>query len=394
MHMSLKFLAFFGVLLLLLTASHVFLWRRLGRAPQWGPRVQRVIGILLTLLGLSIPAGLALGRFADDTLGRGVAALGNTWMGLLFYFMVGLAGVDVATLGLRVGRKVLGLGRIAPDRKVFLARAVAGTLTAGVVLVGGVGIVTANGTPDVQTVEVTLDGLPLELDGFTILQLSDLHVGPTIRRERVQALVAQTNALLPDLIALTGDFVDGSVASLRDQVAPLADLKAKHGTYFVTGNHETYSGANQWLDEFRRLGLHTLRNERAWIGNRDAGFDLAGVDDPSSFQTEGRGADVALTLRGHDPRNAVVLLSHQPTVIDQAVQHGVGLMLSGHTHGGQIWPFGFLVGLQQPYMQGLHRRGNTWLYVSRGVGYWGPPMRLGAPPEVTRIVLRASSKPR
>jgi predicted MPP superfamily phosphohydrolase len=393
MHLSPKFLVLFGVLLLVLAGSHFFLWHRLGRAPQWGPRVQRAIGILLTLLGLSIPAGLALGRFADDTLGRGVAALGYTWMGLLFYFMVGLAGVDVATLGLRVGRKALGLGRIAPDRKVFLARAVAGALTAGVLLVGGVGIVTANGTPNVQTVEVTLDGLPPALDGFTIVQLSDLHVGPTIRRERVQALVAQTNALHPDLIALTGDFVDGSVASLRDQVAPLADLKATHGTYFVTGNHETYSGANQWLDEFRRLGLHTLRNERVWIGNRDAGFDLAGVDDPSSFQAEGRGADVALALRGHDPRNAVVLLSHQPTVIDQAAKHAVGLMLSGHTHGGQIWPFGFLVGLQQPYMQGLHRRGNTWLYVSRGVGYWGPPMRLGAPPEVTRIVLRASSKP-
>jgi predicted MPP superfamily phosphohydrolase len=189
------------------------------------------------------------------------------------------------------------------------------------------------------------------------------------------------------VVAITGDLVDGAVEHLREHVAPLANIKARHGVYFVTGNHEYYSGVDEWLQELGRMGIRVLHNERVSIGEGEDSFDLAGVDDHSAHHP-GHGPHVARALEGRDEKRACVLLAHQPRTVALAAEHGVGLQLSGHTHGGQIWPWSYLVYLQQPFVAGLHRHGDTQVYVSCGTGYWGPPMRLGTRSELTKIVLR------
>jgi predicted MPP superfamily phosphohydrolase len=201
------------------------------------------------------------------------------------------------------------------------------------------------------------------------------------------------NALEPDVVAITGDLVDGSVRELAGAIAPLAGLRAKHGVFFVTGNHEYYSGATEWIAYLRTLGVRVLRNERVAleVGGATA-IDVAGVDDASARRSgvPGHRMDVEGALAGRDPERVLVLLAHQPKAIVKAAAHGVDLQLSGHTHGGQIWPWGCLVKLDQPYVSGLHRHESTQVYVSAGTGYWGPPMRLMAPAEITRLELVAS----
>jgi predicted MPP superfamily phosphohydrolase len=250
----------------------------------------------------------------------------------------------------------------------------------------------ARGEHEVVDVEVPLAKLPRALDGFTIVQLSDLHTGMTIDRSFVQRVVDRANALSPDLIALTGDLVDGKVEDLRDDVAPLAALRARHGIYAVTGNHEYYAGADPWIAEITRLGARFLRNELVTIGAGDASFDLAGVDDHSADGYPGHGEDLEAATAGRDPARALVLLAHQPRQVRRAAKFGVDLQLSGHTHGGQIWPWHYIVRIQQGgLLAGRYQHGDTTLYVTRGCGYWGPPVRLGAPLEITRVILRSGS---
>jgi predicted MPP superfamily phosphohydrolase len=234
-------------------------------------------------------------------------------------------------------------------------------------------------------VPVRIERLPRALSGLTLAQITDLHVGPTIREKEVRRVVEQTNGLRPDVIAITGDLVDGSVRELGPIIAEIGKLRARHGVYFITGNHEYYAGVGPWMTFLSSLGVRVLHNERVEIGDAGASIDLAGVDDYS------HGMDLDGALAGRDPDRALVLLAHQPRGIDAAVRAGVDLQLSGHTHGGQIVPFNLLVGAIQPYVRGLHRHveGDRagHIYVSRGTGYWGPPMRLGSPPEIARIVL-------
>jgi predicted MPP superfamily phosphohydrolase len=237
-------------------------------------------------------------------------------------------------------------------------------------------------------VEVPLGKLSPEGDGYTIAQLTDIHIGPTLGHDFLDAVVRETNALNADLIAITGDLVDGSVEQLRDKIAPLADLKARDGVYFVTGNHEYYSGAEEWCAHLETLGVRVLRNERVDVRGL---FELAGVDDfAAEGMAPGHRQDIPAATAGRDPSKPIVLLAHQPKAVTEASAHGVDLMLSGHVHGGQIVPFNWLVKLEQPYVEGLYRHGDsTWIYVSPGTGYWGPPMRVGTTSEITRITLRA-----
>ncbi len=259
-------------------------------------------------------------------------------------------------------------------------------------MVGRVAYQTLRG-PEVVEVPITLDRLPQGLDGFVIVQLSDVHIGNTIGRAFVENVVSMANSLSPDLIVITGDLVDGRVTRLRDRAAPLAELEATHGTYFVTGNHEYYSGADAWIEHLRSLGVAVLRNEHVSIGDGECAFDLAGIDDHSARFWKGHGADLPKALAGRDPSRELILLAHQPRQVETAADHAVGLQLSGHTHGGQIWPWHYLVKAQQRgFLAGHYRVNDTQLYVSSGTGYWGPPVRIRAPAEITRLILHSNSR--
>jgi hypothetical protein len=278
-----------------------------------------------------------------------------------------------------------------PGRRVFLARAVAGAVGLISGLVGVSGIVNVARGFRVRNVRVPLARLPKATSGYSIVQLTDLHVGPTIGRDFVESVVRETNRLAADLVVITGDLVDGTVEQLCALVEPLKDLRAKDGVYFVTGNHEYYSGADAWIDHLRTLGIRVLRNERVSI--RDA-FDLAGVDDASAHRIlPHHGQDVSKALAGRDESRAVVLLAHQPKALKEALRWNVDLQLSGHVHGGQMIPFNWIARLDQPVIAGLRLIQSTWVYVSSGTGYWGPPMRVGSGAELTRIELLSSDGP-
>ena len=272
--------------------------------------------------------------------------------------------------------------RPGPSRRLFVSRVVAGTAAAAAVGTVGYGTGTVLRGPRVKRVTVPLAKLPRAAHGYRIAVVSDIHLGPVLGRGFAQKVVDTVNGTQPDLIAVVGDLVDGSVKDLGPAAAPLAQLRARDGSFFVTGNHEYFSGAAQWVEEVRRLGLRPLENARTELPH----FDLAGVNDVAG-EDEGQGPDFARALGDRDRARACVLLAHQPVQIHDAVEHGVDLQLSGHTHGGQLWPGSLIAELANPTVAGLERYGDTQLYVSRGAGAWGPPTRVGAPSDITVIEL-------
>ncbi|MDT0610294.1 metallophosphoesterase [Streptomyces lancefieldiae] len=269
-----------------------------------------------------------------------------------------------------------------PSRRLFVSRVVAGAAAAAAVGTVGYGTYGVLSGPRVKRVTVPLAKLPRAAHGFRIAVVSDIHLGPVLGRGFAQQVVDTINSTQPDLVAVVGDLVDGSVKDLGPAAAPLAQLRARHGAYFVTGNHEYFSGAEQWVAEVRRLGLLPLENARTELPH----FDLAGVNDVAG-EDEGQGPDYVRALGDRDRSRACVLLAHQPVQIHDAVDHGVDLQLSGHTHGGQLWPGNLIAGAANPTLAGLERYGDTQLYVSRGAGAWGPPTRVGAPSDITVIEL-------
>ncbi|MEV6650455.1 metallophosphoesterase [Streptomyces sp. NPDC051219] len=281
------------------------------------------------------------------------------------------------------GTAVAGAGTSSDvSRRLFVARTVAGAavaVAAGTVGYGTYGVLRG---PRVKRVTVPLAKLPRGAHGFRIAVVSDIHLGPVLGRAHTQRIVDTINSTQPDLVAVVGDLVDGSVADLGSAAEPLARLRSRHGTYFVTGNHEYFSGAQAWIDHVRELGMRPLENARTEL----PGFDLAGVNDIAG-ESEGDGPDFVRALGDRDRGRAAVLLAHQPVVIHDAVKYGVDLQLSGHTHGGQMWPGNLIADQANPTLAGLERYGDTQLYVSRGAGAWGPPVRVGAPSDITVVQL-------
>jgi predicted MPP superfamily phosphohydrolase len=258
-------------------------------------------------------------------------------------------------------------------------------------LITALGYVNARRVAQVRHVDVPIATLPAALHGFTIVQITDVHVGPTIGRDYVEAIVESVNGLDADVVAITGDLVDGSVRQLSAHVEPLARLNSRHGTFFVTGNHEYYSGVGAWVSELRRLGLSVLVNEHVVLDHGGAALVLAGVTDFGAHHYDAShrsDPDAALAGAPADA-GAKVLLAHQPRSAGAAARAGFDLQLSGHTHGGQFLPWNFFVRFQQPFTAGLEKLGRLWVYTSRGTGYWGPPKRFGAPSEITRVRLVA-----
>jgi predicted MPP superfamily phosphohydrolase len=387
-----QFASFFAIVLSIMALLHFYVWTRLVVDPAPPPGIRRALSLGMVVLFATIPLAFYATRAPDVSARRLLSFPGYVWLGVLFLLFSALASIDVVRgVGALIQRLVGDVPPADPERRATVARLFA----FAVALVGGGASIAAIrsglGPVVVKDVRVRLARLPQALHGTTIVQITDVHVGPTIGREFIADLVRRINALSPDVIAITGDLVDGSVHELAEQVAPLSDLKSRYGAYFVTGNHEYYSGVESWCREVARLGIKVLRNERVEIaGAGGASFDLAGIDDHAA-ERFGGSSNVAKAVQGRDPSRELVLLAHQPRAVHQASEHGVGLQLSGHTHGGQIWPWKYLVYLQQPVVAGLAKIGRTLVYVSCGTGYWGPPMRLGAPAEITRITLESGT---
>ena len=385
MSRPLQIFVFVTVALLLVGGLHAYFWMRLVRDTALPAPWSTLATVAIVLLALSLPATVILARGLQRPVAL-LAWLAFSWLGLLFLLFVTLLISDVVSAGFSLHALI---GGAAPDaeRRQLLARIFAGTATTFAAGTAVAAAFAALRPVQVKDVSVTLSRLPKALDGFSIVAISDVHLGPTIGADFMRSVVERINALSPDLVAIVGDLVDGSVDELRESAAPLAGLRAREGVFFVTGNHEYYSGAEAWMKHLGTLGIRALQNERVSVRRDGATFELAGTHDLQG-RSFGMGHDLDRALSGRDPTLPLVLLSHQPKTFPESAQKGVDLQISGHTHGGQIWPFGFLVRLQQGFLAGLSRVGEAQLYVSRGTGYWGPPMRLGAPAEISRIVLR------
>ena len=381
-------LRFILVVTSLIGLLHAYVGLRLLPALDLGGAGIAIGIFLLTLCTLLIPFGL-LARALQGRMNEGLASA-LTWAGLI------AGGFASSLLVLTVIRDLLLLPAMAVlHTETFLAAAWYSAW--GVPMIAlcftAVGLFNARRRPQVVEVDVRLRDLPAGLHGFTITQISDIHVGPTIKRGFLERIVDQVNALESDLIAITGDLVDGSVPELALHVEPLARLQARHGSFFVTGNHEYYSGAAAWVSELRRLGVFVLQNEHVVLHHQGQPFVLAGVTDYSAHHFDERErSDPQAALAGAPPDATLkILLAHQPRSAAAAEAAGFHLQLSGHTHGGQFLPWNFFVRLQQPFNAGLHRLKDLWVYTSRGTGYWGPPKRLGAPAEITRLRLMPSN---
>ena len=312
----------------------------------------------------------------------------SVWSSLMPWLAMGFfSWLLVLTLG-RDATLLFSALALPPEAHAQWKQASAAAVMALTPLITAIGFFMARRVAPVVDVEIKVAGLAAALEGFTIAQISDIHVGSTIKRGFVEAIVRRVNGLGADMVAITGDLVDGSVRDLARDTEPLARLESRHGTYFVTGNHEYYSGAHAWIGELRRLGARVLVNEHVVLEHDGAQVAVAGVTDYSAqhFDPSHR-SDPERAARGMPEGAMKLLLAHQPRSAALAAQAGYDLQLSGHTHGGQFWPWNLFVRLQQPFTAGLNRLGDMWVYINRGTGYWGPPMRFGIPSEITRIRL-------
>ncbi len=361
--------------------------RLLPELGDW-PALFALLALALVTSALLMPMGIGLAARlagAGRGTGRAVTWLGWAGMGLfstLFVLTVARELALLATLAIDAARP--GLSSISSVRR---DSALAVTLLGFVITL--LGFSNARRTAAIVSISVPIRDLPPALQGFRIAQISDIHVGPTIRGDYLSRIVAAVNGLQPDMVAITGDLVDGSVRELGPHIAPLAELASRHGSYFVTGNHEYYSGAQAWIGELRRLGITVLLNEHVVLRHDSALAVVAGVTDYGAghFDPAHR-SDPLAAIAGAPPDAGVrVLLAHQPRSAPAAADAGFDLQLSGHTHGGQFMPWNFFVKLQQPFVAGLHRLRHLWVYTSRGTGYWGPPKRFGAPSEITMVTL-------
>ncbi|MDQ7907079.1 metallophosphoesterase [Phytohabitans sp. ZYX-F-186] len=378
---------------------HLYLWKRLVRDTTRPGPWRRAGTIAALVLGVLVPATLIGTRVGQWWL----AWPGYLWLAVMFYLIIVLVVLEVpmlvAKLALRRKRAsapvpvLVGAGGPPvepptldhqPDRRLLLARGAA--IFAGLTAAGisGYGIRTALGPPQLDRVTIPLARLPRTMDGLRIALVSDIHLGPLRGRAHTERIVQMINDMDADVVAVVGDLVDGSVEELGVAAAPLERLRSRRGAYFVTGNHEYFSGYQQWVDEVARLGLRPLRNERLEI----EGLDLAGVNDLAG-EAHQDGPDFAKTFDGRDPSRPVVLLAHQPVQAREAAKYGVDLQLSGHTHGGQMVPWSLMVRLEQPVVSGLGTVDGTKVYVTNGAGFWGPPVRVGAPPQVTLVELNS-----
>lgn len=388
------FLALGGIFFV---ASHAYLLRRFARRWLHRPRHRWIVASALTLALVAVMSMRRVG--VEAPLGDALSWVAYLWMGTGLFLLLAALLLDSLEFFRRFrttkaphagdlkdpGRRALWS---SPGEAVALGAACAGA---------GVGLWQARGPFEITQTEIVLENLPASFDGYRIVQVSDIHVGPTIKRGFVERIVERINELEADLVAVTGDLVDGSLDYLSEEVAALGAVNSKDGAFFVTGNHEYYSGASQWVRYLESIGISPLMNEHRVIQRGADALIVAGVTDYSAHRyEESHRSDVERALRGVHPQQCKLLLAHQPRSVFDAAKAGVDLQISGHTHNGQMFPFNFFVAMAQPYMKGLARvvesKRPMWIYVHRGTGYWGPPNRLGIAPEVAVLTLRSAEK--
>lgn len=395
------FVIWFAVVFGVLGAGYAYIgWRLVAplRLPApWNAAAWAALALLVLLPLLSS----MLMRTAEGLMDpfAWIAYVGLGFLSLVFTFLLlrdfgWLAALAAGKL-VAAAKGVFSGADPAPTdparRKLLLEFTSVGVLAAAGAMTA-YGVWQARRRPGIVAIGTPIANLPEAFEGFRIVQITDIHAGLTVKRDWIETVAAEVDLLSPDLIAFTGDLADGTVGHLRDDVAPLGALSAPHGKFFVTGNHEYYSGALPWVDEARRLGYDVLLNEHRVVERRGSSIVLAGVTDPTGGQFHpDHVSDPALALRGAPGGSVRILLAHQPRTILQTASLGVDLVLSGHTHGGQFFPWNLVAALAQPYIEGLHRRDGTWIYVSKGTGYWGPPVRLGARSEITVVTLRSAA---
>jgi predicted MPP superfamily phosphohydrolase len=375
-----RFAAVFVFVLLLLFGVP---WQVIVATAQWPAAVVVVGTVVFAVALVGFPFAMVRGHRTGHH--DGLARIGDTTLGVIWVLFTWSVFGDVA----RVVLTLAGVPNPARSRIVAVA-----VLAVAVVLVV-VGNVEAMRLPRIRTVDVVLPRLGPALDGLRVAVLADTHFGPINRRVWSERVAAAVNDLAPDVVCHVGDLADGTVEQRTEQVAPMGDIRATAAKLYITGNHEYFSEAQRWLDHMAGLGWDPLHNRHRLVRRGADRVVFAGVDDPTGVGSglDGHGTDLPAALAGTDPDVPVVLLAHQPKYVTQAVAAGVDLQLSGHTHGGQIWPFHLVVRLDQKYLHGLSRHGErTQLYTSRGSGFWGPPLRVFAPSEITLLVLRSGSR--
>jgi len=389
---------FIVVLSAVLALMNVYVWKRLVKDTTRPGRTRLFLAAVLIGLALLLVVALVVPRFTAVSKSGWYAWPGYLWFGVLAYLFLTLLVLEPVRLMLRGWVKRQPTEPPAEDappdphalnRRMFIARASAAAAGAASVGLVGYGAATALGPPDLLQVPVRLRRLDPAFRGFRIAVVSDIHLGPLAGISHTERIVEIINAAKPDLVAIVGDLVDGTVEELGPAAAPFQDLAAPEGTFFVTGNHEYFvEDTAAWLNELERLGVQSLRNENTVIRRGGAAFDLVGVNDLAGEERDDP-PDFDRALAGIDDSRPTILLAHQPVMVSEAAARGVDLQLSGHTHGGQMWPFHYVVEMVQPSLAGLSTVDDTQLYVTRGAGFWGPPVRIGAPPDITVLTLES-----
>ncbi len=377
--MASRFVVFILIIAAILSLAAFYVGSRLIALSPWAASRSELVWLTLALFVALQFLGPILYRVVPDRESRLFILhwASYTALGVFGCLVLYTAAADLLAAAWSIA--------VRSDRAFELESAAVGAMVLVTLLVGSAQVALG---PRVYTVPVPLAGLPAAFDGFRIVQITDVHLGPTIGRRFMERCVAMANALDADVVALTGDFVDGPVAQLREAVAPLAGLNARAGVFFVTGNHEYYWNAHAWIEEFRALGARVLVNEHVVIRRGDAALVIAGITDASAGpMLRGHAPDAGRALAGAPDGATKVLLAHHPASQAAAERAGFDLQISGHTHGGQFFPFSLLVRLANRHYKGLYRLGRLWLYVSRGTGYWGPPLRFGVPAEIALLKL-------
>ncbi len=389
---TLMFIIFFSTVTIIILSIHYYLWLRLIRDTGLSGLYKDIGTYSLIAFTLSFPIALLADRILPLKYSFPLLWLSYLWIGAMMLLFFLLFSIDMIKIVIYIFQKLTMAGEeIAnPERREFVSGLIASAASTIVLISSGIGVKNYYSNAVVKKFNVSLKGLPEALKGFKIVQISDLHLGQMMTKTTLEQIVDQVNSLKPDLIAITGDLADGSTAKLLNEANPLKNLKAKKGIYFVTGNHEYYSGVENWTLAINKMGIKVLNNENIKIRREDDYFYLAGVTDHEgkNFGRE-HASDFKKALSGLENGKKKILLAHQPIAVQKASEYGTDLVLAGHTHGGQIWPFNYLVYLQQPYLKGFYDYNGTKLYVNQGTGCWGPPVRLGSKNEITQIILNS-----